>query len=111
MGHHFPFFNRLPCCSTWALKSLLFQLTPCALKDRTTLASQISSPFSWSTQLGKRPNTILLQFRQRELGPPSHPPINLYCLPLDKEELLGWEAQGSRGSVPSLELHPFSYPQ
>lgn len=102
-----------PICPGWALKSLLFQLT----SRRNSFAPQISSPFSSShtTRLGKGPNRSLLKLRQRELGPPYR-----HVLPLPRPgrggggghgKLVGWEALGSKGSVPSyLSLPLFPSP-
>lgn len=80
---------------TWALKSLLFQLTSRALTDRTPLLlrSQVPSPGArnWTWLEAKSFNSG----RENWVLPSLLPPINLYSLPLDKE-LVGWEAQGSR---------------
>lgn len=67
-----------------------------------------------TTGLGKRPKRILLELRQRELGPPS-PLLSLLPLPTrggggGYEKLVGWEAQGSRSSVPSPHFPPFRTP-
>lgn len=95
---------------------MLFQLTSCTLTDRNPFAPQIPRPFSLShtTGLGKRPNRILLKLRQRELSPPS-PPCTSTSSPWKRRrwrpgDAGGWEAQGSRGSVPSCSSPLFPAP-